>query len=369
MTLTETYLLIHSVPQKFESALDNFGMSVNLKTLSEELGLSQTTVSRALNGYPEVSEKTRARVEREAKRLGYSPNSRAKGLATGRSMIVGHVIPPSSRHEMVNPVFGDFVAGASQTLAEHGYGMMFARVGGAGEAETYRGLRTNGSVDGVILQGPTVDDRRIDMLDQLGLPFVVHGRSTGVGAPYSWVDVNNKSSFQRATEFLLQLGHGRIALLNGLEAMDFAHRRREGYVAALGAAGVPLDPALMHSAEMTEGYGYRMTRDLLALPDPPTAILSASLISAIGVRRAVQEAGLEVGTDVSIITHDDDLSYLGNGEDVPIFTATRSSVWSAGAIVAEFLIQKMQDPDAEPQTRLLEAELILGRSTGPARKS
>ena len=88
---------------------------MNLKSLAEELGLSQTTVSRALNGYPEVSEATRQRVEEAARRHNYRPNSRAKGLATGRAMVIGQVIPTSVQHEMVNPIFGDFVAGASQT--------------------------------------------------------------------------------------------------------------------------------------------------------------------------------------------------------------------------------------------------------------
>ncbi|MGI9369372.1 MAG: LacI family DNA-binding transcriptional regulator, partial [Ruegeria sp.] len=94
---------------------------MTLKELSDLLGLSQTTVSRALNGYPEVSEATRIRVQAAAAKHGYSPNSRAKGLATGKAMVIGHVIPSSSQHEMVNPIFGDFVAGAARTYAEHGY--------------------------------------------------------------------------------------------------------------------------------------------------------------------------------------------------------------------------------------------------------
>ena len=85
---------------------------MNLKMLAAHLGLSQTTVSRALNGYPEVSEATRQRVVEAAQRLNYAPNQRAKGLATGRAMAIGHVIPVSKQHEMMNPVFGDFVAGA-----------------------------------------------------------------------------------------------------------------------------------------------------------------------------------------------------------------------------------------------------------------
>jgi LacI family transcriptional regulator len=181
--------------------------------------------------------------------------------------------------------------------------------------------------------------------------------------------VNNRRAFQRATEFLLDLGHTRIALVNGLEFMDFAIRRRTGYLDALTARGIAADPALMTSDEMTEISGFRAVQRMLALPNPPTAILCSSMISGMGARRAVEGAGLAVGRDVSIIIHDDDLSYMKNGEDVPIFTATRSSVREAGRLAAEMLLDVIAHPEAGPQQRLLEAELIIGQSTGPVLKT
>ncbi len=339
---------------------------MNLKELSEKLGLSQTTVSRALNGYPEVSEATRMRVAEVARQFNYSPNKRAKGLATGRAMAIGHVIPTSAQHEMVNPVFGDFVAGACEVYGSNGYDMLFSQVGDGDQENAYIELQRKGAIDGLIIQGPKIHDERIAILKKVGLPFIVHGRASGIDAPYSWVDVNNRRSFQRATEFLCDLGHRRIALINGLEDMDFAQRRRAGYVDGLKAKGIAPDAALMRSAEMTEVFGHHETRDMLAMEDPPTAILVSSLIVAIGVRRAIEEAGLKMGQDVSVITHDDDLSYLRNGQDVPIFTATRSSVREAGRIIAGMLIDQIQNPSIAPQNLLLEAELVVGRSTGPA---
>lgn len=339
---------------------------MDLKKLSQELGLSPTTVSRALNGYPEVSEATRKRVQQAAITFNYRPNSRAKGLATGRAMMIGHVLPTSTQHEMVNPVFGDFMSGASSVYAQHGYDMIFTRVSDGDEAETYRDLTAKQAVDGVILQGPTVDDARIPLLNSIGIPFVVHGRSSGVSEPYTWVDVNNTRAFQRATEFLIDLGHTRIALINGLEHMDFAKRRRDGYLNAHEKRGLTPDPALMTSAEMTEVFGHHQTRDMLASDNPPTAILAASMISAIGVRRAIQEAGLDMGNDISVVAHDDDLSYMKNGQDVPIFTATRSPIRHAGELLADYLIKKIDNPAQAPITHMLEADLVLGRSTGPA---
>ncbi|MFZ5709511.1 MAG: LacI family DNA-binding transcriptional regulator [Pseudomonadota bacterium] len=340
---------------------------MNLKQLSERLGLSQTTVSRALNGYPEVNEETRRRVMEAARRHNYRPNTRAKSLATGRAMAIGHVIPVSTRHEIVNPVFSDFIAGAGETYTAAGYDLVLSVVSDADEATSYREMAAKRAVDGFIVHGPRLDDARIPLLHEVGLPFVVHGRSTGARLPYSWVDVNNRRAFARATEYLLKLGHRRIALVNGIEGMDFAVRRRDGYAAALLRAGIGPDPTLMWSDEMTEGYGHRAATTMLALPDPPTAILTASLISAIGVRRALGDRGLDMGRDVSIVTHDDELSYMRNGEEVPIFTATRSSVRKAGRLAAEMLIDIIASGDDSPRERLLEAELMIGQSTGPRR--
>ena len=339
---------------------------MNLRQLSDLLGLSQTTVSRALNGYPEVKPATRARIEAAARVHGYRPNMRARGLATGRAMAIGHVIPVSTQHEIVNPIFADFIAGAGETYTAAGYDLLLSVVPDADEAQAYRALKARGAVDGFILHAPKIDDARIALLRDIGLPFVVHGRSSGVTLDYGWLDVDNRRAFARATEFLIDLGHRRIALINGREALDFAARRRAGHVAALAARGLAADSALMTSGEMTEVSGYRAASAMLDAPDPPTAFLTAALIPAIGVRRAIEERGLKMGRDVSVVTHDDDLGYLANGDDVPIFTATRSSVRLAGRLAAEMLLTRIADPAGPAATRLLEAELIVGRSTGPA---
>lgn len=339
---------------------------MNLKGLSQILGLSQTTVSRALNGYPEVNEATRQKVLAAAKAHDYSPNTRAKGLATGRSNAIGHVIPTANRHEMVNPIFGDFIAGAGEVYASSNYEMVLSIVEDANEEQVYRNYKTRGTVDGVILHGPKMNDTRIALLREIGLPFAVHGRASGLVDDYNWLDVNNRHAFARATEFLIDLGHRRIGLINGLEDMDFAHRRRSGYEDALATRGIALDETIMRSDEMTENFGNASTCEMLDQPNAPTAFLVSSIISALGVRRALEDRGLQMGRDVSVVTHDDTLSYLANGVDVPIFTATRSSVRDAGRMLSHMLLAQINDPNAAPVNRLLEAELTVGRSTGPA---
>jgi LacI family transcriptional regulator len=129
--------------------------------------------------------------------------------------------------------------------------------------------------------------------------------------------------------------------------------------------GIGADPALMRTAEMTEVFGYQNAKDMLQSDTPPPAFLAASMISAIGIRRAIEEAGLRMGSDISVITFDDDLGYLKNGQDVPIFTACRSSVRHAGVRLAQLLLRQIANPGAPPETELLEVDLIAGRSTGP----
>lgn len=340
-------------------------MGMTLKELADSLGLSPTTVSRALNGYPEVREETRWRVLEAARKAHYRPNTRAKSLATGRAQAIGHIIPVTSKHEIVNPVFADFIAGAGETYSRAGYDMVLTVVNDEDEAQAYRDLQARGTVDGVIVHAPRMNDMRIPLLTELGMPFVVHGRASGCLMPYSWLDINNQRGFARATDFLLDLGHRRIALVNGLELLDFAYRRRKGVTQAMQARGLTPDPALMYNVEMTETIGYEVASTLLALPDPPTAMLASSMILAIGIRRAATDAGLRLGRDLSVIIHDDELSYLRNGTAEPMFTAVRSSVRQAGREAAELLLDLVSNPGTGPLTRLLEVELTVGASTGP----
>lgn len=338
---------------------------MNLKELSTRLGLSPTTVSRALGGYPEVNAQTRERVAEAAALYNYLPNKRARALATGRSFNIGHVLSMSNKDDLVNPIFGDFIGGLTERSAASGYSVSLTLTESGAEEATYRKLKSEGAVDGVVLQSPRTDDPRIALMHDIGMPFVVHGRATHVTAPYSWVDVNNIRAFARATQFLLDLGHCRIGLVNGDEVMDFAYRRRAGFVNALAKAGLAVDPALMSNGPMTEANGYMAARAMLALEDRPTAFVVSSVIIAIGVRRAVQEAGLVLGRDVSLVSYDDDLSYLSNRQDIPVFTAVRSSVRIAGQAIADMLIKQIDCPVGTKSVDLFEAELVVGSSTGP----
>ncbi len=337
---------------------------MKLKELSKLLNLSATTVSRALNGYPEVNAETRARVLAAARRHGYVPNQMAQRLATGRAMAIGHVVPLAP-HQIINPIFAEFMHGAGETYSAAGYDMLLSIVPEDRENEAYATMARHNKVDGVIVHGPGRHDPRVDMLGELGLPFLMHGRDDRPEHGYSWLDINNRQAFFEATGFLLGLGHRRIALLNGIETMNFAWRRRAGYLDALAARDVAMDPALMRSGEMVEPYGHAAVREMMALPDPPTAFLVSAITVALGALRAVRELGLEPGRDVSIVTHDDELSFLSNAGPRPLFTATRSSIRAAGRRSAELLLALINEPGPAHRRELWRAELVIGRSTGP----
>ncbi len=337
---------------------------MTLRELADLLGLSQTTVSRALNGYPEVSESTRKRVVARAKALNYRPNPNATRLATGRSQAVGHVIPITSKNEMVNPIFSDFLAGAGETYAREGYQLVLNVVRESHMEDAYRSLVEQGTVDGVVVQGPRMEEPRIALLQQIGLPFLVHGRATGEDTEYSWLDVDNHCAFERATALLLSAGQRRIGLINGQEHLDFAFRRRCGYNSAHRSHSVEVDTALCYSDEMTEYFGYESARRMLQSDQPPTAFLVSSMLPAIGARRAVGEFGLQFGKDIWMIIFDDNLSYLKNSGSPPTFTAMKSSVRDAGRRCAEILLQLIRSGSSKPIQERWQAQLVMGTSTG-----
>ena len=226
---------------------------MTLKEFAKLVGMSQTTVSRALNGHPEVNERTRARLVEAARLHGYSPNAHARFLATGHASIIGCVIPVTGRNEIVNPIYADFLAGVGEECAARRFDINLSMVPDDDQAQAYRGLKSKGLISGVIVQFPRHDDTRLALLDSIGLPYVVHGRVSGHPDPYSWVEVNNQRAFERAAGFLLQLGHRRIALLNGDERLDFAHRRREGYLKALREAGPGPNPTVRKQRRLLTG--------------------------------------------------------------------------------------------------------------------
>jgi LacI family transcriptional regulator len=340
-------------------------MAVNLKQLAGLLGLSQTTVSRALNGYPEVKAETRQRVLEAVRETGYRPNRAAQRLATGKAYSIGLVMPIASGIDS-DIHFGEFLAGLAEEAVKDDFHFVLNPSAPDDEETTFRRLAASGNVDAVFLAYMRANDPRIPILKSLSIPFVVHGRSIGGPRDYPFLDIDNTRAFYDATKLLLQLGHHRIALINGPEYLAFAIRRKKGLMRALEQWGLCLDEALVHHSVMTDEYGYRSMQRFLERPDPPTAVLCSSTVLALGAARAINQAGLVIGRDISIIAHDDVLPMLKpENFSVPL-TTTRSSLRAAGTRIATRLIGGILNRGDHPEQELWRAELIVRASTGPA---
>jgi len=239
----------------------------NLKTLADHLGLSQATVSRALNGYKTVKPTTVERVLDAAKRLDYRPNSSAQRLATGKAGAFG-VIVTAGDNMLIDPHFTEFLAGLTRALAESEIDIVMTAATPENQAATYRRFASSGKVDGFIVSAPKQNDPRIAVLQEMGFPFVVHGQCEN-SHNYSFFDIDNHGAFEKSTDYLLQLGHRRIALLNGTPDAMFAVQRNAGYAAAFARHKVEAATELLVQDIMTEEVGYERMNELLALPERP----------------------------------------------------------------------------------------------------
>ncbi|WP_378945584.1 substrate-binding domain-containing protein [Mesorhizobium sp. ANAO-SY3R2] len=313
---------------------------MNLKQLSLMLELSQTTVSRALNGYPEVSEDTRRRVMDAAKRHGYRPNPSARRLATGKAGMIGYVMPTGAAVD-IDPHFVEFLSGLGDYARGHELDLVLSPADAADEETTYRRIVANKQVDALYISAPRSSDKRVALAHQLGIPFIVHGRSEGLDFDYPFIDIDNEGAFHDATRLLVQLGHRRIALINGEDTQTFAIFRERGTRRALAESGLMLEPMNIRSEIMTEENGYRAARSLLEASDAPTAIVCSSLIMALGVVRAARDLNLTIPTDLSLVSHDDVFPWLKPEHFSVPLTTTRSSIRAAGARVAERLAARI----------------------------
>ncbi|API55973.1 transcriptional regulator (plasmid) [Rhizobium leguminosarum] len=335
---------------------------MKLREFAKQLGLSPTTVSRALSGYPEVSEATRARVASEAMRLGYRPDINAVRLKTGRAGAIGVMMARSGEIH-----FAEFMSGMAQRLETADTDILITPItahNDEDEMQAYRRLVESRRVDAVIIHSPRPRDPRIGVLNSLGLPFLVHGRSESEHV-HAWLDIDNENAVRRSTEHLLDLGHRRIAMINGLRGKTYSIHREQGFRVAHQERGLVADPNLMVCDKFSDESGFRHARSFLERANAPTAIVAGSTMTALGVYRAVRSLGMTVGQDVSVIAHDDVFPYLTAESMVPSLSTTRSSMRAAGTRCAELTLQLIAGRAVNEVHELWPVELILRESTAP----
>jgi LacI family transcriptional regulator len=353
------------ISNRFEPARRRRGVTT-LRELARHLGLSPATVSRALNGFPEVSEKTRARVIEASIRLSYKPNLSAKRLATGKSGMVG-IVFQSARERAIDPHFADFLASLSSALADSEIDLVVHISSPVDQLAHYRRFADGGLVDGMILSAPAPRDPRVGLLNARGMPFVVHGRGDD-SAAYAYYDIDNAGAFALATQLLIDLGHKRIAFSNGPGHLGFAIQRKTAFLATMAERKLPVPERFIGHDEMTEDVGFAAAARWLSEParTRPTAFICSSTLQALGVMRAAGQAGLTVGRDVSIISHDDVLPHLRSENFAPPLTVTRAPIRDAGPVLAAMIVERMRGTAVEKLQRTDKVDLIVRASTGAA---
>ncbi|MEJ6404677.1 substrate-binding domain-containing protein [Yoonia sp. 2307UL14-13] len=334
-----------------------------LKQIGAELGLSAATVSRALNGFPEVNKQTVERVREVADRIGYRPNRIAQRLVTGRSNMVGMII--KIRADMsADQTFFEMLTGLTAALGARDVDLVLAVDQDDDPLQPYRKLIERDILDGFLLNAPVPDDPRIAFLREKNIPFVMHGQSAP-DVDYACYGIDNAAVSEDAVRLLSSLGHKRIALINGQARYTYAADRLRGFRQAVKAEGLTTpDPFIAQDAE-TENDGYTKALEMLAGRDGarPTAFVCASTLIAAGVMRAAKDRGLTVPEDVSVIAHDDALPQMKAVSFEPALTVTRAPLRDACAPLANLLVDLVGG--ATPQQKIDRAELIVRQSTGP----
>jgi len=323
-------------------------------------GVSVATVSRALSGDPKrVSAPVLQRIIDAAEELEYIPNNLARNMRSGSSRILGLVIS-----DIGNPFFTAVARGVEDVAQRHGYSLVLSNTDeNPGREAASLGVMAAERAAGVIIATTNENGAALRRARDMGMAIVAIDRHI-VDLPTDSVVVDNESASHEAVMHLVRLGHRRIAIVGGPSDADTARERMRGYERALAEARIDLVPELVCRGDFREATGLAMTRDLLDLPDPPTAIFAVNNLTTIGVLGALRERGVEVPAHMSVVGFDD----IPTAELMhPPLTVVQQPTYRVGARAADLLIRRLRDADVPVKEVVLAARLIVRGSTAPLR--
>jgi LacI family transcriptional regulator len=335
--------------------------AVTLKDLATELGLSITTVSRALAGYGDVAEATRQRVLQAAQEMGYVPDVTARRLQKGRTDTIGFVIPTFGPR-FSDPYFSELLAGIGNAAARHNFDLLVStRPPDTPEEDAaYRRMSEGRLADGLLLVRTRVRDRRLAFLAEIGFPFVAFGRSD-LEVDFPYVDEDGFRGFELAGQHLIDLGHRRLAFIAAPENLMFSKYRRAGLEAVLQHNSLSLPPELCIVSDLTQQGGFEAMNQLLDLSPPPTAVVACNDLMALGAISAAQARSLVVGRDVAVVGFDDiPLAQYSH----PPLTTVRQPIYDIGRQVCDMLICLIEGEELTERHILLEPALVVRESSG-----
>jgi DNA-binding LacI/PurR family transcriptional regulator len=327
---------------------------VTIATVARHARVSRQTVSNVINAPHLVREETRARVRAAIDELGYRASQAARQMRTGRSRLIAARIEPA-RDGINGSVFDRFLHGLTEAAALDGYRVvLYTAADDAGEIAACDELLASHDLDAFVLTSTHHGDPRTSWLAERGVPFVTFGRPWGDGATglpsHTWVDVDGRAGTAEATARLLAAGHRRVGFLGWPAGPGVGDDRRDGWAQTLAAAGV--DPAgLETSTEDQVTDGVRAARELLARPDPPTALVCVSDSLALG---AMQGA-----PDVPVIGFDDTPVAHAVG-----LTSVSQPLAEAAAECMRLLVGLLDKPEAEEPAPVLLRPRLVVRTSG-----
>jgi LacI family transcriptional regulator len=335
-----------------------------LKSLASDLGLSVTTVSRALAGYSDVSAETRRRVVLAAEASNYVPNRAGRMLVSGRSDFIGMLLPVRG-DEIIDSYLSEFIVGLSNGLTRRGRDLFLAAVPrGEDDLVVLRHMVDSQRADAVVLYRTFCDDPRVAFLLERRVPFISHGRTLTRDMDYAWFDTDGHAAFAGATRMLVDLGHREFAFFGPVQPYAYAHFRRRGLQDALREAGLELKPERIVTAPAGDGAAVAQAAERLLDATPrPTAILGAKDQFALAIVQAAARRRLSVPGNLSVIGFDD--LPLAAYAAPPLSTFAQRMVESAEA-VADMIVDRLEHGPQAVAPRLIESPFIARASHGPA---
>ncbi|WPD76677.1 substrate-binding domain-containing protein [Dickeya fangzhongdai] len=335
---------------------------MSLKQIAKTLGLSVTTVSRALNGYDDVAAETRLRVEEEARRLGYRPNTFARRLKMGRIDAVGLVFPLQPA-PLSNTTFMEMVAEISHELSKQEIDLLLIADEEQADHPAFLRMIESRRLDALIVAHTLQQDSRLQYLQSIRFPFLALGRSD-LPSPYAWFDFDNQAGAALATRHLAALGHRHIAFLGEHHPQSFIVQRRAGYLDALAAAGIDRRDELLRQIAPSRREGYQTTLQWLALPQPPTAIVVDGSTQGEGAALALRDSGRLQGEQaVSLIVYDglpaDSLV------DISVTAITQATRVQVGQQIADMVFRLLAGDEPASLQVLWQPQLRAGQTDNP----
>ncbi len=335
------------------------GGQPTIEQVAARAGVGRGTVSRVINGSPQVTDRTREAVLRAIDELGYVPNRAARALVTQRTDTVALLISESEERIFGEPFFAGIVRGVSIAITASSRQLVLAMAQGADGHSRLEHYLTGQHVDGVLLLSLHGDDPLPDHLLARGLPVVLGGRPAGwTGGRY--VDVDNRAGARAATEHLINRGRRRIATITGPRDMSAGLERLEGYRQALAAAGHEPAAAAVADGDFSETSGVRAMRDLLTRVPDLDAVFAASDPMAVGALTVLREHGRQVPGDVAVVGFDD--SPVSQHTDPPL-TSVHQPAERMGQEMAALLLAQMEGRAGPDDSVVLPTELVIRQSS------